>query len=221
MNMQVLSKCIQRTSTLSAITLVVLATISSATRADVFEFDFHGKDTSVAAAGEIDATFRITGDKSGSNINVNAVEIGVIDGDSKATGLFAALGMYKLKPGTSNIILPINGVTAHPTTVTLVNGRDTNLSGNVWKLDVNGKNASLSTHGDSVDVSFKGTFTPKSQAAGADDVKTMYIVGGIVIFAALGTGIYMLENYRKRKERRRKRRRSLLVDDDQNKSASS
>jgi hypothetical protein len=49
----------------------------------------------------------------------------------------------------------------------------------------------------------------------------MYIVGGIIIFATLGTGIYLLENYRKRKERRRKRRRSLLVDDKQNKSASS
>lgn len=216
-----LSKCVQRALKLPAFTIVVLATICSATRAEIFEFDFHGKDTSAAAAGEMDATFRITGDKSGSNINVSAVEIVVIDGDSKATGLFAALGFYKLNPGTSNIVFPINGVTAHPTTITLVNGRDTKLPGNVWKLDVDGKNAALRTHVDTVDVSFKGTLAPKSQAVGADDAKTMYIVGGIVTFAALGTGIYMLENYRKRKERRRKRRRSLLVDDDQNKSASS
>lgn len=215
MKMQVLPNCVQRASTLAAITLAVFAFMSSATHADILEFDFRGKDTSAKAAGDIDATFRIAGDKSGSNINVTAVEIGVIDGDSKATTLFAALGMYKLKPGTGNVAFPIDGITAHPTTFTVVNGRDPNRPGNVWKLDINGKSASLSTSGESVNVSFKGTLSPKSQASGAENAKTMYIVGGIITFAVLGTGIYMLEDYRKRKERRRKRRRSLLIDENQ------
>jgi hypothetical protein len=221
MNMQVLSKCVQRASTLAATTLVLFATMSSPTLADIFEFEFHGKDTSAVAAGDIDATFRITGDKTGANINVTAVEIAVIDGGSSATNLFAALGMYHLKEGSDKVQFPISGVTAQPTSFTITNGRDTNLPGNVWKLDINGKNAALRTHGDAMDVSFKGTLAPKSQAAAIEGAKTMYIVGGIIIFATLGTSIYLLENYRKRKERRRKRRRSLLVDDKQNKSASS
>lgn len=216
-----LSKCAQRASTLVATTLVVFATISSPTLADIFEFEFHGKDTSAVAAGDIDATFRISGDKTGANINVTAVEIAVIDGGSSATNLFAALGMYHLKESSDKVLFPISGVTAQPTSFTITNGRDTNLPGNVWKLDINGRTAALRTHGDAMDVSFKGTLAPKSQTAAAEDAKTMYIVGGIVFFATLGTGIYLLENYRKRKERRRKRRRSLLVDDNQNKSASS
>ena len=216
-----LSKCAQRASTLAATTLVVFATISSPTLADIFEFEFHGKDTSAVAAGDIDATFRISGDKTGANINVTAVEIAVIAGGSSATNLFAALGMYHLKESSDKVLFPISGVTAQPTSFTITNGRDTNLPGNVWKLDINGRTAALRTHGDAMDVSFKGTLAPKSQTAAAEDAKTMYIVGGIVFFATLGTGIYLLENYRKRKERRRKRRRSLLVDDNQNKSASS
>ena len=216
-----LSKCAQRASTLAATTLVVFATISSPTLADIFEFEFHGKDTSAVAAGDIDATFRISGDKTGANINVTAVEIAVIDGGSSATNLFAALGMYHLKESSDKVLFPISGVTAQPTSFTITNGRDTNLPGNVWKLDINGRTAALRTHGDAMDVSFKGTLAPKSQTAAAEDAKTMYIVGGIVFFATLGTGIYLLENYRKRKERRRKRRRSLLVDDNQNKSANS
>ena len=216
-----LSKCAQRASTLAATTLVVFATISSPTLADIFEFEFHGKDTSAVAAGDIDATFRISGDKTGANINVTAVEIAVIDGGSSATNLFAALGMYHLKESRDKVLFPISGVTAQPTSFTITNGRDTNLPGNVWKLDISGRTAALRTHGDAMDVSFKGTLAPKSQTAAAEDAKTMYIVGGIVFFATLGTGIYLLENYRKRKERRRKRRRSLLVDDNQNKSASS
>jgi hypothetical protein len=69
-----------------------------------------------------------------------------------------------------------------------------------------------------MDVSFKGTLSPKSETAAAEDAKTMYIVGGIIIIATIGTGLYLFENYRKRKERRRKRRRSLIVDKKNNKS---
>lgn len=216
-----ISKCVQRASTLAAITFIVIATIASSTYADTLEFEFHGKDASAAASGNLDATFKFTGDKTGANINVTAVEIVVIDGAPSATNLFAALGIYGLKPGGDKVSFPVSGVSLRPITVTLTNGRDTNLPGNVWKLDVNGKNAALRTHGDAMDVSFKGTLAPKVQAAALEGAKTTYIIGAIVSAAALGAGIYLFENYRKRQERRRKRRRSLLVDDKQNKSASS
>ena len=198
--------------------LFAVSALASVAYGDTRQFDFHGKDSSAAATGDIDATFQITGEKAGSNIKVTAVEIVVIDGTPTATNLFAALGMYKLKPSSSKISFPFNGVPTQPTSFTISNGRDASVPGNVWKLDINGKNASLRTHGDAMDVSFKGTLSPKSETAAAEDAKTMYIVGAIIIFATLGTGIYLLENYRKRKERRRKRRRSLIVDKKNNKT---
>ena len=216
--MQVPYKCVHRVLNLAATTLAVFATSSSAILADIHEFEFHGKDTSAMAAGNIDATFRITGDKAGANIRVTAVEIAVIDGAPSATNLFAALGMYKLKVGSNGASFPVSGESLQPITLTIINGRDANLPGNVWKLDVNGKNAALRTHGDAMDVSFKGTIAPKSPAAAVEDTKTMYIIGGIISLAVVGTGAYFFDNYRKRKERRRKRRRSLLVNEPQNDS---
>ena len=212
MNMQLSRNRLSRAARLVAITVFTFAVMASASSAETLQFDFHGKDSSVAAAGDIDVTFQLTGDKQKSNINVDVVEIVVIDGASTATNLFAALGMYQLKQGSSGISFPVSGVTTQPTTFTITNGREPNLPGNVWKLDISGKNASLRTHGDAMDVIFKGTLTPKIDTATAEDSKTMYIVWGIVGFASVGTGIYLLVESRKQKERRRKRRRSLLVD---------
>jgi hypothetical protein len=196
---------------LPAITLFLLCGATSAVHADTLQFDFHGKDTSAVAAGDIDATFKFTGETQAANINVSAVEIVVIDGASTATNLFAALGMYKLKPGTKVIPFPITGKTSQPTSFTITNGRDTDLPGNVWKLDINGSAASLRTHGEVMDVVFKGTLSPKLETSAAEESKTMYIIGGIVGCATIGTGIYLLMENSKRKARRRKRRRSLLV----------
>lgn len=209
---------VQRAPMLTAITLIVLATIASATYADTLEFEFHGKDTSAAASGNLDATFKITGEKSGTNISVSAMEIVVIDGAPSATNLFAALRMYGLKPGGDKVSFPVSGVSLRPITVTLTNGRDTKLPGNDWKLNIDGKSASLRTHGDAMDVSFKGTLAPKVQAAAVEGAKTTYIIGAIVTAATLGAGIYLLDNYRRQRERRRKRRRSLLVNDPQDKA---
>lgn len=202
-----------RTATNGVATLGILMALTNVSHADTLQFAFHGKDTSAAAMGELDATFQLSGEKQGTTINVDAVQIVVIDGSSTATNLFAALGMYQLKPGSKKILFPVSGVTTQPTTFTIINGRDTNQPGNVWKLDINGKTASLRTHGESMDVVFKGSLAPKSDVAEAEGAKTMYIVGGIIALATLGTGIYFLESNRKRKERRRKRRRSLLVND--------
>jgi hypothetical protein len=94
-----------------------------------------------------------------------------------------------------------------------VNDRDTNLPGNVWKLDITGTNATLRTRGESMDVSFKGSISPKVAAPEGEQSRTKYIIGGIIGFALVGTGIYLVDENRKRNERRRKRRRSLLVDD--------
>jgi len=199
------------TANLTAITLLSLCSAASAVHGDTLQFDFHGKDTSAVAAGDIDATFKFTGQTQAANINVSAVEIVVIDGTSTATNLFAALGMYQLKPGTKSIPFPITGKTSQPTSFTITNGRDTDLPGNVWKLDINGTTASLRTHGDAMDVVFKGTLTPTVETATVEESKTIYIIGGIVGFATIGTGIYLLMENSKRKARRRKRRRSLLV----------
>ena len=193
--------------------LALLAYIGCPSFADTLQFDFHGKDTSASSLGDLDATIQFTGQKQGTSIKVDTVEIVVIDGSSTATNLFGALGMYQLKPGSKNMLLPVSGVTSQATTFTIINGRDTNQTGNVLKLDIDGKNATLRTRGESMDVNFKGTFAPKSDEPAAEGVKTMYIVGGIIAFAALGTGIYLLESNRQRKERRRKRRRSLLVNE--------
>jgi hypothetical protein len=65
-----------------------------------------------------------------------------------------------------------------------------------------------------MDVIFKGSLTPKPiDQATSEDSKTMYIVGGIIGAATIGTGIYLLMENGKRKERHRKRRRSLMVKD--------
>lgn len=198
---------------LTAVTLILLGGAAPSVRADTLQFDFHGKDTSAVAAGDIDVTFKFTGETQASNLNVSAVEIVVIDGTSTATNLFAALGMYQLKPGTKSISFPITGKTSQPTSFTITNGRDTDLPGNVWKLDINGTAASLRTHGEAMDVVFKGTLAPKVDTAAAEESKTIYIIGGIVGCATIGTGIYLLMENSKRKARRRKRRRSLLVND--------
>jgi len=198
---------------LTAITLLSLCSAASAVPADTLQFDFHGKDTSAVAAGDIDVTFKFTGETQATNLNVSGVEIVVIDGTSTATNLFAALGMYQLKPGTKGIPFPITGKTSQPTSFTITNGRDTELPGNVWKLDINGTAASLRTHGEAMDVVFKGTFVPKLETAAAEESKTSYIIGGIVGCATIGTGIYLVMENSKRKARRRKRRRSLLVND--------
>ena len=203
--------CVRR---VVAMTILISAALGSSARAETFRYDFHGTDTSSASAGNVDVTFQITGDKQGANIDVSAVEILVIDGASSATNLFAALGMYQLKPGISGLKFPVTGVTSQPTSITITNGRDTDLPGNVWKLDLNGKTASLRTHGEAMDVIFKGSLTPKQMdKAAAEDSKTMYIVGGIIGAATIGTGIYLLMETGKRKERHRKRRRSLMVKD--------
>ncbi len=203
---------------LTAITLLLLSGAASSVRADTLQFDFHGKDTSAVAAGDIDVTFKFTGETQATNLNVSGVEIVVIDGTSTATNLFAALGMYQLKPGTKGISFPITGKTSQPTSFTITNGRDTELPGNVWKLDINGTAASLRTHGEAMDVVFKGTLVPKLETAAAEESKTIYIIGGIVGCATIGTGIYLLMENSKRKARRRKRRRSLLVNDTDTKS---
>ena len=203
--------CVRR---VVAMTILISAALGSSARAETFRYDFHGTDSSSASAGNVDVTFQITGDKQGANIDVSAVEILVIDGASSATNLFAALGMYQLKPGISGLKFPVTGVTSQPTSITITNGRDTDLPGNVWKLDLNGKTASLRTHGEAMDVIFKGSLAPKQMdKAAAEDSKTMYIVGGIIGAATIGTGIYLLMETGKRKERHRKRRRSLMVKD--------
>jgi len=212
MNTQLPRHSVSRASLLAGFTIFIFAVIASASSADTLQFDFHGRDSSAAAAGEIDATFEFTGEKQGSTIAVDAVQVMVIDGASTATNLFAALSLYQLKAGSSSIPFPVSGVTTQPTIFTITNGRDTNLPGNVWKLDINGKNASLRTHGDAMDVVFKGTLTPKVNVADVSDSKTMYMVWGIVGVASVGTGIYLLSESRKQKERRRRRRRSLLVE---------
>ena len=204
---------------LTAITLILLGGAASSVRADTLQFDFHGKDTSAVAAGDIDVTFKFTGETQATNLNVSGVEIVVIDGTSTATNLFAALGMYQLKPGTKGIPFPITGKTSQPTSFTITNGRDTELPGNVWKLDINGTAASLRTHGEAMDVVFKGTLAPKLETAAAEESKTIYIIGGIVGCATIGTGIYLLMENSKRKARRRKRRRSLLVNDTDTKAS--
>jgi hypothetical protein len=214
MKMHVPTKIAWSNSHIVAITILMSSLLGSAVRADTFQFDFHGTDTSSASAGNVDVTFQITGDKQGANIDVSAVEILVIDGASSATNLFAALGMYQLKPGTSGLKFPVTGVSSHPTSITITNGRDTNLPGNVWKLDLNANTASMRTHGEAMDVIFKGALTPKQEGkATSEDSKTMYIVGGIIGAATIGTGIYLLMENGKRKERHRKRRRSLMVKD--------
>jgi len=207
-----------RKSHIVAITILMTSLLGSAVRADTFQFDFHGTDTSTASAGNLDATFQITGDKQGTNIDVTAVEVLVIDGASSATNLFAALGMYQLKSGTSGLKFPVTGVTSRATSITITNGRDTNLPGNVWKLDLSGKTASLRTHGEAMDVIFKGALTPKVISGQTEDSKTMYIVGGIIGAAIIGTGIYLLIENGKQKERHRKRRRSLMAKDSNNKT---
>jgi hypothetical protein len=204
---------------LTAVALILLGTSTSAAHADTLQFDFHGKDTSAVAAGDIDVTFKFTGETQAANLNVSAVEIVVIDGASTATNLFAALGMYQLKPGTKSIPFPVNGKPSRSTSFTITNGRDTELPGNVWKLDITGTAASLRTHGDAMDVVFKGTLKPKLDTAAAEESKTMYIIGGIVGCATIGTGIYLLMENSKRKARRRKRRRSLLVNDTDTKTS--
>jgi len=131
----------------TTVVLPVLMAASIAAHADTHHFEFTGKDTSAASSGELAATFQFSGDKIGSDINVSSVEIIVIDGDTSATSLFGALGMYALKSGTARIQLPLSGEPARPVTFTLTNGRDTKLLGNVWKLDISGKNATLRTRG--------------------------------------------------------------------------
>lgn len=214
MKMQVSAKVTWCVGRVVAMTLLISSALGSSALADTHQFDFHGTDSSSASAGNVDVTFQITGDKQGANIDVSAVEILVIDGASSATNLFTALGMYQLKPGISGLKFPVTGVTSQPTSITITNGRDTDLPGNVWKLDLNGKTASLRTHGEAMDVIFKGSLTPKQMdKAAAEDSKTMYIVGGIIGAATIGTGIYLLMETGKRKERHRKRRRSLMVKD--------
>ncbi len=214
MKMQVSAKVTRCVGRVVAMTLLISSALGSSALADTHQFDFHGTDRSSASAGNVDVTFQITGDKQGANIDVSAVEILVIDGASSATNLFAALGMYQLKPGISGLKFPVTGATSQPTSITITNGRDTDLPGNVWKLDLNGKTASLRTHGEAMDVIFKGSLTPKQvDKAAAEDSKTMYIVGGIIGAATIGTGIYLLMETGKRKERHRKRRRSLMVKD--------
>lgn len=214
MKMQVSVKvawCVRR---VVAMTILISAALGSSARAETFRYDFHGTDTSSASAGNVDVTFQITGEKQGANIDVSAVEILVIDGASSATNLFASLGMYQLKSGTSGLKFPVTGVTSQPTSITITNGRDTDLPGNVWKLDLNANTASMRTHGEAMDVIFKGSLAPKQMdKAAAEDSKTMYIVGGIIGAATIGTGIYLLMETGKRKERHRKRRRSLMVKD--------
>ena len=214
MKMQVSVKvawCVRR---VVAMTILISAALGSSARAETFRYDFHGTDTSSASAGNVDVTFQITGEKQGANIDVSAVEILVIDGASSATNLFASLGMYQLKLGTSGLKFPVTGVTSQPTSITITNGRDTDLPGNVWKLDLNANTASMRTHGEAMDVIFKGSLAPKQMdKAAAEDSKTMYIVGGIIGAATIGTGIYLLMETGKRKERHRKRRRSLMVKD--------
>jgi hypothetical protein len=213
MKMQVSAKVAWCVGRVVAMTILISAALGSSARAETYSYDFHGTDTSSASAGNVDVTFQITGDKQGANIDVSAVEILVIDGASSATNLFAALGMYQLKPGTNRLKFPVTGVTSQPTSITITNGRDTDLPGNVWKLDLNGNTASLRTHGDAMDIIFKGSLAPKVDTATAEDSKTMYIVGGIIGAATIGTGIYLLIENGKRKERHRRRRRSLMVKD--------
>lgn len=189
--------CVRR---VVAMTILISAALGSSARAETFRYDFHGTDTSSASAGNVDVTFQITGEKQGANIDVSAVEILVIDGTSSAMNLFAALGMYQLKSGTSGLKFPVTGVTSQPTSITITNGRDTDLPGNVWKLDLNANTASMRTHGEAMDVIFKGSITPKPiDQATAEDSKTMYIVGGIIGAATIGTGIYLLMETGKRK----------------------
>jgi hypothetical protein len=212
MKMQVSLKVAWCVGRVVAATILISSALGSAVWADTFQFDFHGTDTSSASAGNVDVTFQITGEKQGANIDVSAVDILVIDGASSATNLFAALGMYQLKSGTSGLKFPVTGVTSQPTSITITNGRDTDLPGNVWKLDLNANTASMRTHGEAMDVIFKGALTPKPiDQATAEESKTMYIVGGIIGAATIGTGIYLLMENGKRKERHRKRRRSLMV----------
>jgi hypothetical protein len=213
MKMQVSAKVAWCVGRVVAMTILISAALGSSARAEKYSYDFHGTDSSSASAGNVDVTFQITGDKQGTNIDVSAVEILVIDGASSATNLFAALGMYQLKPGTNGLKFPVTGVTSQPTSITITNGRDTDLPGNVWKLDLNGNTASLRTHGDAMDIIFKGSLSPKVDTATAEDSKTMYIVGGIIGAATIGTGIYLLIENGKRKERHRRRRRSLMVKD--------